>query len=246
MNNGQFAFLIRHELKLESCRRFARSWYWIYIASVAVVLFVAVAIWGEAEGFKSEYLLLFSFGLPFVFCMIAFQKLKREWTGNTLGWWLALPYPRSRLLLAKLAASFGLAVGISVLFFAGVAIVETFNLLVHGLGFGDFGRFVKLELHFLLILVVVSPLMQALGLLIAAVSKSSLRPLTPLLWITFGLFGNVLNYLNGPADIEYGEAWGLFGGSVTGWIWLAVPAVWVVAALLFAGAVNVCKKYLVL
>ncbi|THF75121.1 ABC transporter permease [Cohnella fermenti] len=246
MERDQFAYLVRHELKLET-RRLARGgWFWIYAAVIAVVILAALAIWGGEDALKPDYLLFACFAFPYFFCMLAYRMIKREWSDGTVGWWLSLPYSRLRLLSAKLVASFAQSMAISVLFFAAVAVLELYYAAVNGVGFAAFGRLLEQEGEYLLLLIVYSPMLLALGLLLGLLHKSSLKPLMPLFWILFGLSGNVFNFLGASAEIAEGRSWGLFDGTAPAWAWLAIPAFWLVGAALFSGAVNICKKHLIL
>ncbi|RUS47996.1 ABC transporter permease subunit [Cohnella sp. AR92] len=246
MDIGQFSFLLRHELRLVTRRWTLRSWYWMYLAGLTILALVALTIWGGTDQFKSDYLLFACFAFPFFFCMIAFRALKREWSDGTLGWWLTLPYSRSKLLLAKFAASLAQSLAIAVLFFVALAVFEAYDVLLHGLSIDLLRRFVTQESEYFLLLLISSPFMLALGLMMAAMGKSKLKMLKPLVWIAFGLLGNLFNWVNGAVGSQTDGSLNLFDGHSAAWVWLSLPVAWIFAGLIFAGAVGICKKHLVL
>lgn len=246
-DKGAFPYLFKNDFRLQFRRWLTRKWTWGYFGAFALLLLAAMTIWGGRSEFKPEYLLYVCFAFPFIFFGISFGMVKREWSGSTFGWWLTLPYSRSKLLFAKFAASAVQALAVLIVYFGSMLLLELYNLLIHGFDSGVLQTFVKLEGEYLVVVLLVSPFMLALGLFFALIARSRLRPLAPLCWILFGTMGNVFNWLNvSTSDDGAVKSIILFDGSAQGWIWMIFPGVWLLAALLFAASVGVAKKQLVL
>ncbi|WP_027092344.1 ABC transporter permease [Cohnella thermotolerans] len=244
---GVFPYLFKHDFCIHTRRMLYRRWGLVYAAAIMVLLMAAFAIWGGEDQFKPDYLLYACFAFPFVVFGVSFGMLKREWSNGTSDWWLTLPYSRTKLLLSKLAASAAQSFLLLFIYFAALMLLELYNLAINGGDMGAFGTFVSLEAQYLFVVFVTSPFMLSLGLLAGVVGRSKWRPLLPLVWILFGLLGNVFNWLNvSNGDDGKIKSVMLFDGSASFWVWAIIPVAWLLAALLFAGAVNVCKKQLVL
>jgi hypothetical protein len=111
--------------------------------------------------------------------------IKREWSGQTVSWWLTLPYSRSELLLAKL-------VGVYIRFLELVAwsIVILALLAAAGMLLNPFlwtipviGSLAVAAVKYYLLIAAASPLAITLGLLLAVIRHSRLSPLIPPIWI---------------------------------------------------------------
>jgi len=245
--NNVFAYLFKNDFRMNTRRMITRGWMWGYFAAIAVVLVVVTAVWGGENRFNPRYLLYICFGFPFIAFGISFSILKREWSNGTVGWWLTLPYSRSKLLLAKLAAAAAQAFVLFLIYFFGVLLLELFNVLLHGNAWNEVGEFLTVEGEYLFIVLVISPFMLALGQLAATVARTKLRPLLPLVWIVFAFAGNGFGWLNVNAgDDGRIESIAVFGESAAAWLWLLIPASWLIASILFAGAVRLTRKHLIL
>ncbi len=121
------------------------------------------------------------------------------------------------------------------LWLAGAALV---------LALGTAGLLV-LEAQLFGILVGISPVMLAIGLLFVAVRRSGLKPLLPLLWLLMGIGGNVFGWMTGGGQLTvYGSDENLGPLVYPIWIWLWLIPIWAIAALLFAATIKVCDKHL--
>lgn len=246
-DNRAFPYLFKNDFRLHSRRLLRRVWVWVYIGVIAVGLLVATAVWGGDKGFKPEYLLFACLGFPYMAFGIAFSMVKREFSNGTYGWWLTLPYSRAKLMLSKFAASAVQALIILALYFVCLVLLEALNIALNGLGWGDLGAFCAAESQYALIVIAISPFMMALGLLAASVSRSKMKVFLPLIWILFGLSGNLFNWFNGYRTDD-GDAVSihLLSGTFAFWFWLIVPAAWLLAAIVFGAAVKVVKKHMIL
>ncbi len=109
----------------------------------------------------------------------------REWSGQTVSWWLTLPYPRAELLLAKLVGMFirflkGVAVSVALL-----ALFALAGALLYPAAWtaGALGAAAVVAARLYLLIIVISPLAITLGMLIAVTRKSRLSPLTPIILV---------------------------------------------------------------
>jgi ABC-2 type transport system permease protein len=242
MNESAFRYLLRHEFRLELRKFFQKKWMGRYGGVILLLLAAALTVWGDRGGFRTEYLLFLTYMLPYLTFMISFRMLLREWKIGTVGWWITLPYSRTKLLTAKFAAAGLQTLMIYVLFFVGMSLLALYSAAIHGLGTAPLRGLFAGEAIFAAILLGLAPFMLALGLLTAAIAHSRWVALTPLLWILFGLSGNVLTWLAGITLSDQPDAW--VSAVLPGWILAAIPAVWALAALVLAGTIRIVSRHL--
>lgn len=243
-NPGAFAFLVKNDIAVQTSRWIGRKWFWLYSAVFAVLLLAVVTIWGGHEQFKPSYLLYLFFGFPYVFFGVAFGALKREWSGGTDGWWLTLPYSRTKLIGAKFMASGAAALALVVIYFVGILLLELYNQLIHGYDPAALHTFAKLEAEYLLLVVIAAPIMLSFGMFTVMVGRTPFRFLLPLVWVLFGTMGNSFAWLSSGSDDGEVQEVLLFDNTASHWLWLIVPAVYAVAALLFWANVGIVKREL--
>ncbi|MCD9021418.1 ABC transporter permease [Cohnella silvisoli] len=245
MHHGSFRYLIKHELAMGISRFYKKIWIWVYVAIILILAGTALTIWGGNDKFNPTYILFSTYMFPFLVFGISVKTLKREWEKGTYGWWLTLPYSRFRLLAAKAVSALIQVIAGYSLFFITVLLLGIYSFIIHGEGLSPIRELFATELQYAGILIGVSPFMLALGLLATVVRRSVMKPLTPMIWIAFGLFGNIFSWVSSFNSLsESGNSNGLISGSLPDWIWLCIIPVWMIAALLFAATVHVCNKYL--
>lgn len=242
MSDGTFLYLVQHEGQ-SSVRKFLKTkWFWIYAGAVLLLAAAALTVWGGAAQFQARYLFSFTFILPYFTAMLAFRTLLREWKNGTVGWWITLPYPRARLLSAKLVAAFLQALALYAAYFAFITLLILYNAGIHGLGASSLSDLWVTESIFIVMLLGIAPFMLTLGLLLGAVTQSNWSPATPLLWMVFGLSGNALSWLTG-AVFSQQPGTAAFD-AVPRWGYAMLPVYWAAAALCFLGAVRVLSRHL--
>lgn len=138
-------------------------------------------------------------------------SIQREWKGQTVSWWLSLPYSRSKLLLAKLVGNFLRVLKISVWLIAFMAIVAVIGRVLNPSQWtvALVINFFQSWLILYIMTLVVSPLTMSLGMLLAVTSKAC-RPLIPVVWgLALTLIIFAINYINpfnskGPTQLPLG------------------------------------------
>ncbi|MGG1313888.1 ABC transporter permease [Cohnella laeviribosi] len=246
MNIGTIAHLFKHEFRMDIRRMYARTWFWAYAAVILAVLLVALGVWGGRSGFNPQYLIYFMYAFPFFMIGVGHRALNREWSDQTYGWWLTLPYSRFRLLLAKFAASLVQGMILGVIAFGVLLVLVLYTSLLHGKGLGEVADFVQIELQYMLVTAAAVPFMTALGMAAAIIWRSKAKGLLPLIWIVFGTLGNIFNWINLYTRPEKSESTVLlFQHGIPPEVWAVLAGMWLLAGGLFAVAVYICKKHLI-
>ncbi|WP_088187312.1 ABC transporter permease subunit [Desulfosporosinus sp. FKA] len=160
---------------------------------LANALVMGGLIWATSLGFINGGFVIWCvlISIPFV---ISFSILNKEWHDGTIGWWLALPYPRSLLLSAKCIASFLLLLE-SYIFILAIVLIQLFLInstlppfLPHTQLLDAFQACSE-DLSWLLI---ISPFSILLGTLIISFARSHWLPKFPIAWGGLG-FGFIVN-----------------------------------------------------
>ncbi|MGN7359414.1 ABC transporter permease subunit [Paenibacillus sp. SAF-054] len=192
MDSAVFRNLVRHELKgkgswrKQNRARMSRKWWLTYclVILTAVIGFMTYfAIHDQLEINSIWYVTL---GFPYMVFFWGYGSVKREWENDTYGWWLTMPYPRAKLITAKwLGIWLKLLIGIVITFAVVSAYVLLLSLVLPSYSLSDVGSFMIAGIDWLALVAGFSPLIIALGILISVVQSSSLRPISPVLWIVF-------------------------------------------------------------
>jgi len=186
-----FWSLVRHELsstgnRRKSNRTVAREWWMIYMLVAAAAGLAAMLYFALNHQLHLPYIWYATLGAPYMMVMFGVNGIKREWDNETQGWWLTLPYPRSWLVTAKWLAGIIRALKVmGAVFVAGTAFAMLIGFTISGYSLADVESFVVVGLNWLLPLAGFSPLLMAMGMLLAATPYTRLRPLSPLLWFVF-------------------------------------------------------------
>ncbi len=245
MPQGTFFFLVKHELAARGSKLRLGKWLWIYGGLLLLLAAVAVAIWGNNADYDPSYFMFTAYVFPFMIFGFAVEALKREWAEGTIGWWLSLPHSRVQLLGAKAIAAWIRFTSYVLLYFAVVLLLDVYSVAMYGDRVTSVKGMLVLEAQLFGILVGISPVMLAIGLLFVAVRRSGLKPLLPLLWLLMGIGGNVFGWMTGGGQLTvYGSDENLGPLVYPIWIWLWLIPIWAIAAILFAATIKVCDKHL--
>ncbi|MBB6731644.1 ABC transporter permease [Cohnella zeiphila] len=248
MKSGTFNALYRHEFHMEFRRWLSRKGVWMYVGALVVLALAALTIWGGRGDFKPEYMLYATYAFPYLVFGISYRLVKREWSNGTYGWWLTLPFSRSKLMLAKYAASLAQAGLTLLVYFAAIVLLALYNAALHGTTAEGVRSFGAVAAQYLLVVAAIAPFMLSLGLLAGVLVRSRLKGISPLVWISFGVLGNALNWLNiaRSADSNGDYEMSLFSSHSALAFWISFPVIWLLAALMLAGSVQICKKFMTL
>lgn len=191
MNTSTFLFLVKDEFRRRNSAKHSNKWWMFYVAAGILIGLIFAAVF--ADNLDPYGVMFMSFGFPYITFIIAFSIVIREWKNGTAGWWLTLPYPRRSLILSKYAASICTAVIMHVIFWVGAQLFVAYALILQGnFDFHSLAAFMKTSAIWYGVIMMVIPFMTAFGTLTGVVSRSRLKPLTPMLWIIYGLSGNSL------------------------------------------------------
>lgn len=202
MSSRTFWALVRHEWKLKGSRRKldrshgSRDGRAIYLALLVLVAIGVAAYFAIQGQLQLPQLWGVAIGFPYMLVVMGVMMLKREWENGTFGWWLTLPYSRLSLVGAKFVAAWlrtvAIACGVYVLIslFAGII-----ALLVEGYSSADVWLTMVTGLPLLAIVVGFSPFILSLSILLSSTHYTTLRPISPILWIV--IIGGLSTFYNG-------------------------------------------------
>ncbi|MDO7906971.1 ABC transporter permease [Paenibacillus sp. JX-17] len=249
---GSFKALVRRELRNKgSWRRAGREsqggtrmrWGVVYLISVLAVIFVGLTYSASQDQLELRDLWKILAGFPFGLFFFAFSSVKREWSNETFGWWLTLPYSRHWLISSKWAARWiqSSIVTVAVLII-GTVYAAVISLFLGGFTLADVQDCLVSGIYWTVMIILVSPLILALGILAATIRYTLLRPLLPLLMIlSMGGFSLVLSSVS-DSDHPVLLEWLGFGQG--GWTPSAVGIVSIVAAWIATALINRLTAYL--
>lgn len=191
-----FWALVRNDLQLKKRTIHQVSAWTKFYFGIAIIIGLGGYTWGIIQGFLTwEYYYLaflpFLIFLPFAYSI---SMTSKEWRNGTMGWWLTLPYPRSFLLSAKCLASFLHFVKSMVLIVAVVIVLQLEAILIRPDLFTVQQLFRDLQfgaIDSLWEIILFSPLSILVGIVMAIVRRSHLKPALPLFWVGFMLLANV-------------------------------------------------------
>ncbi|MDD9148356.1 MULTISPECIES: ABC-2 transporter permease [unclassified Sporolactobacillus] len=237
--------LVRHEFRRRHRRRrqwMSKQWQLAYGLFFLAVILILTTYFSLFHTIQLNYIWFVFLGLPWAMFGLSISRIVREWKGETVGWWLTLPYSRQTLILAKFIAGLmrslliALAAYVLIFLFGGYA-----TLISASLSLQDFGVFAESGLYFFLLDICFFPLAIAFGLLYGTLIRTKWRPAVPLFWIVL--------------SIGWGMGWSI--GDPSEWIQasgqslqipsLPIPAVligWVLSGLLIMLAGWLLEKKL--
>ncbi|MEC4567637.1 ABC transporter permease subunit [Paenibacillus sp. CMAA1739] len=206
-SSGLFKDLIRHEFRnkgswrKQSSNRLPRSWRLVYFSFFLIAAFTISLYFALHNQLELTRLWYVTLGLPYMIVFMGVGTLRREWENDTYGWWLTLPYPRMWLISAKwIAAILQTIVVILILFVVGSIYALFISSIIQAYTFADAASFMIAGLNWFVMIIGFTPLVIAVGLLTASTKYSTLRPLSPILWILL-MGGGSIFYWSGDQRI---------------------------------------------
>lgn len=194
MDFHTFQFLMKDEFRRRGSGKSSKKWWRYYVAAGILFALIFAAVF--ASHLDPYGVMFMSFGFPYITFVIAYSIVIREWKNGTFGWWLTLPYPRRSLILSKYAASICTAAIMHVIFWIGTQLFVSYALLLKGtFDFYILADFMRTSAIWYGVIMMVIPFMTAFGTLTGVITRSRLKPLTPLMWIIYGISGNSIYWL---------------------------------------------------
>jgi len=169
-------------------------WWKIYVGFFCV-LAVGALCYGIYSGAINPSFQLILIPLLLLLAFIhSLAAIKREWSGQTASWWLTLPYPRSELLLAKLVGIYIRFLEMVVWSMAILILIAVAGVLLNPILWTTqvIGGLTVAAVKDYLLIATASPLVIVLGMLLAVIRHSRLRPLIPPIWILIILLISLL------------------------------------------------------
>lgn len=214
-------------------------WLGAVLWLVASVILVQLG-WVRMQTFALVWLALL--GILYAAPAMAAKGIKREWREETAWWWLSLPAPREKLLLAKWASILGHWLRLWLGLFIYIAVyVAALSAAAGGFSWPAFLEQLKFALAAGLLALVLGPLLITAGMWMGIMRREA-RWLIALMW--FALIG-VLNFqgqimglkvLGQGSDIKVELSPNYF------WIGFEFIAAYVLTGVLFAGLVRWLKN----
>jgi ABC-2 type transport system permease protein len=190
-----FLTLVKNDLGIAKNRKNTNPfWRRVYLYSGLVLgLALYTALLFNTE-IKPNLIFFVPIFLLFSCFAVAMGLIKKEWQGNTAGWWLSLPYSRQVLLGAKFTAGF-----IRLLRNGFIALVISIILWLEGMilrpdiwsGYSMVETFIETCKAYVQ-MIFISPLLMAFGILIVVLNHSRLKPVSPIFII---LFAGLMSFL---------------------------------------------------
>jgi len=235
-----FWALVRHEYRKKGNWRrsglsaLSKWWGAVYLVLIAAALIIATTYFAVNGWLMLEQMWYVAFGAPYMMLFAGHGMIKREWENDSYGWWLALPYPRTWLVVAKWIAGW-LRVATVIVAFAVLAILYAVLVAVclPHYTWADVGRFLAVSGDWLALLAGVSPILLSMGQILATSAFTAARPVSPLLWVLFLSGMGVLQGQLGNWLGEDGQLVTAVDRIVSGWQWIPAIAVsWLAAGCL--------------
>ncbi len=183
---SSFRALVKNDIgfKYENIQK-RLTFFWVYAVAAVLIWIIQLAIFlADAREFTADPRYVWMVVIP-AFLFTSGSIVSREWRRDTVGWWLPLPYSRTMLLGAKAAAAlirfivFALVMLPAILMLFLVAYLIRSELFTAAVIINYFTK--VLQLYALLL--IVSPLAAASGILIRLVTLSRWRCAAPLFWV---------------------------------------------------------------
>jgi hypothetical protein len=196
----RFWALVDNSRNLKKNRTYGSTLWWKLYGAFFILLAAAGFAYSLYSGSIGPFSLLAfipAFLLFFAF-FTASSQISREWKGQTITWWLAIPCSRSELLSAKMLGALVRLIKITVVSAVAMAILVLGGILVKPdiwtMPAISTAAIMTLKLYMLTI--VVSPLAIAMGMFFAIIIRSRLKPLSPFITaFVISAFAAGTNYL---------------------------------------------------
>ncbi|GGE56871.1 hypothetical protein GCM10011391_39730 [Pullulanibacillus camelliae] len=204
MEASLFWKLVRHEMNLtgdrskEKKRQFKRGWKIGYALVMLLLFFIGTTLLIKTTDFRLSNTWYFTFGLPYMVFFIGFGHAKREWSNDTLGWWLSLPYSRLALIGAKYVANLIQCLMIlAAILVVGFIYVVYIAAITSSFNWPMIGQFMILGCNWMLLIALACPILIGLGQFLAISQYTNLRVITPILWFCFMGLGSMVYWSGG-------------------------------------------------
>ncbi|WP_136608030.1 ABC transporter permease subunit [Paenibacillus dokdonensis] len=192
MDSAVFRNLVWHELKgkgswkKQNRSRVSKSWWLAYCMIIFIALIVTATYFAVNNTLQVNSIWYVTMGFPYMVFFWGYGCVKREWENDTYGWWLTMPYPRTKLVMAKwLGIWLKLLAGIVIVFVVLSAYVLILSLVLPNYSLATVGSFMITGIDWLTLVAGFSPLIISLGILTSIIQYSTLRPISPVVWIVF-------------------------------------------------------------
>lgn len=185
----EFWALVGNSLKLKKKESFKSTlWFKLYVALLIIAAVVGFSILIYRGQVAPVTLLIVIPYLTMINFALAASTIRQEWRGQTVAWWLTLPHSRLKLLLAKLVANF-----IRFIKILGLSIAVLIILAVVGLVLNPavwtiptLSGIAITAVKLYALTIIVSPAAITLGMFLAVILHSRLKPFVPIIWILAG------------------------------------------------------------
>jgi ABC-2 type transport system permease protein len=196
-----FWALVNNDINIAKSRKrskgFWGKFYFILGLLCGITFYTMALLYGQTS---PEFLHIVPSFLLFAFFAVNIRLIKREWQGNTVGWWLSLPYSRKLLLGAKFTAGY-----LRVLRTTFITFIVSLLFWVGGMLLRPdiWGRYNLCEIFMetgktYIMVLLLSPCILVFGMALVVLKNTKWSPATPLFWICIPLllsclYSTVLN-----------------------------------------------------
>jgi ABC-2 type transport system permease protein len=192
MFSAVFRDLVRHEFrskgnwKKQNRTRIPRGWWWAYFLCILVAMIGTATYFALRNDLQVNAIWTITLGFPYIVFFLGFGSIKNEWGNETYGWWLTLPESRMRLIAAKWLGSWlKVWAAILMLFVIASIYVMILSFTIPYYSFETAREFMATGIQWLSLIVTLSPLIIAAGILMGILQHTVIRPLAPILWVVF-------------------------------------------------------------
>ncbi|GIO32312.1 hypothetical protein J2TS6_34530 [Paenibacillus albilobatus] len=192
MFSAVFRDLVRHEFKSKGRWKrqnrigIPRTWWLVYFLCIFTVVIGTLTYFAVRKDLELNALWTVTLGLPYIAFFLGFGSVKNEWSNDTYGWWLTIPQPRTRLVAAKwLGIWLKVLAGLLTLYVVVSVYVMILSFTVSHYSFATTRTFMETGFNWLSLIVAISPLIIAVGMLMGVLQNTVIRPLAPILWVVF-------------------------------------------------------------
>lgn len=197
IKNQSFSALLRHEtrwVRKNGRPRLSRQWWMIYAIFFLAAALILTTYFSLSYHIEMNYIWSVCWGIPWVVFGFSIAKIRREWGNGTVGWWLALPYSRWKLIAAKFLAMLVRGAAIALLAFVLIILFGAYATLISSsLSFHDFQVFILSGWLPILLDLASLPLLTGLGLLLGILRQSTWRPASILFWVFWGILWSLFS-----------------------------------------------------
>ncbi|MFT8317698.1 MAG: hypothetical protein ABF651_05415 [Sporolactobacillus sp.] len=186
-----FPQLIRHELNSGRWRRKRhqnKAWRITNFVFYLTVALLVTTYFSLKVNLELKYIWNVCWGIPWIAFGISIGNIKIESSEGTIGWWLALPYPRLALISSKFWAMILRSLKIMCFIFLAIIAFAAYAVLISkGLTWNGFQNFLAYGLEPILLTLLALPFMVSVGTLAGVLRVTRWRQAMSMLWVIWGL-----------------------------------------------------------